>query len=267
MKRPLTVSGGLVLRRGDVLHLRDDRLRLLERIEELGSIARAARAVGISYKTAWEAVEAMNRLSERPLVQRSAGGRRGGGTVLTEEGRATVRTFRVLEREHQRFLQRIGERIGDIERYIAFARRISMRVSARNVYRGTVANVRKGAVNTEATISLPGGETLCSVITNESSEELGLARGQEVCAFFKASAVLLGRDLHAVRTSARNVLCGTVDRVRPGAVNTEVTVTLRGRTALTAIITAESAKGLAFRKGDHACALVKASSVLLGVAD
>lgn len=187
--------------------------------------------------------------------------------MLTEEGRATVRTYRVLEQEHQRFLARIGERIGDLERYLAFARRISMRVSARNVYRGTVTNVREGAVTTEATISLPGGDALCSVITNESSEELGLARGKEVCAFFKASAVLLGRDLHAVRTGARNLLCGTVERVREGAVNTEVTVTLRGGTPLTAIVTAESAKRLAFRAGDHACALVKASSILLGVSD
>lgn len=266
MDSPLKVSGALSLRRENVAFLRDDRVRLLEQIGELGSITRAARAVGISYKTAWDVVDALNNLSEKPLVRRTAGGRGGGGTVLTDEGRATVRTYRIIEREQRNFLKRIEERIGDIERLDSLFRRTAMRVSARNVFRGTVKGIKRGAVSTEVTLSLPGGETLCSVITNESADDLGLGRGKEVHAFFKASAVILGRELHAVKTSARNVLCGEVERVREGPVNAEVRIALAGGIVLAAIVTAESARELAFEKGDHACALVKASSVLIGVA-
>jgi len=50
----------------------------------------------------------------------------------------------------------------------------------------------------------------------------------EAYAFFKASAVILGRDLHNAKVSARNVLCGTVSRVVHGPVNAEVTVDLPG---------------------------------------
>jgi len=60
-------------------------------------------------------------------------------------------------------------------------------------------------------------------------------------------------------------LCGTADRIAHGPVNAEVTVILPGGSVLTAIITEESAKRLLLAKGDHLCALVKASSVILGV--
>ena len=140
-----------------------------------------------------------------------------------------------------------------------------MRVSARNVLTGTVAALRKGAVNTEVTLALKGGESICSVITNESAEALGLAKGKEAYALFKASVVILGRDLHNARVSARNILCGTVARIEPGAVNSEVRVALPGGSILTAIITKESAERLFLAEGGHVCALVKASSVILGV--
>ncbi len=140
-----------------------------------------------------------------------------------------------------------------------------MRVSARNVFQGKVAEVRRGAVNSEVLLRLKGGETVCSVVTNESVEALELAPGKDAYALFKASAVILGRDLHDAKVSARNVLCGTVDRVAEGAVNSEVVVILPGGSVVTAIITKESAKRLGIARGEHVCALVKASSVILGV--
>jgi len=55
-----------------------DHLELLERIDATGSITAAASAMGMSYKAAWEAVEAINNLSEQPLVERKTGGSKGG---------------------------------------------------------------------------------------------------------------------------------------------------------------------------------------------
>ena len=173
--------------------------------------------------------------------------------------------YRHLQEEHQRFVERLAERLGDVGRLHAPFRRTAMRVSARNVFPGTVSGVKEGAVSTEVTVSLEGGDTLCSVITTESARTLGLRAGMEVFALFKASSVILGRELHDARTSARNLLCGSVARVVEGPVNADVTVTLAGGGVLSAVITEESARRLAFRPGDHACALVKASSVIIGV--
>ena len=261
----VSVAATMSLRRADKAFLGGDRIDLLEAIDRFGSITRAAREVGISYKTAWDAVDAMNNAAEKPLVRRAVGGLGGGGTVLTDEGKETVRLYRVLQDEHQEFIKRLEGRLGDVGRLYSLLRRVAMRVSARNVFQGKVAAVRKGAVNTEVTLTLMGSETVCSVITNESARVLDLKVGMEAYAFFKASAVILGKDLHDAKVSARNLWCGTADRITHGPVNAEVTVVLPGGSVLTAIVTEESAKRLFLAKGDHVCALVKASSVILGV--
>ncbi|MCL5884876.1 MAG: TOBE domain-containing protein [Deltaproteobacteria bacterium] len=261
----VSVAATLSLRRAGKAFLGGDRIGLLEAIDRFGSITKAAREVGVCYKTAWDTVDAMNNAAERSLVDRAAGGHGGGGTVLTDEGKETVRLYRVLQDEHQRFIERLEGRLGDVGRFYSLVRRVAMRVSARNVFLGTVTAVRKGAVSTEVTLALKGGETLCSVITNESAAILGLKVGVEAYAIFKASAVILGKDLHGAKVSARNLLCGTADRIVHGPVNAEVTVVLPGGSALTAIITEESAKRLILAKGDPVCALIKASSVILGV--
>lgn len=242
------------------------RIALLEKIGELGSISKAARAVGISYRTAWTAVDGINNLFERPLVSRSAGGRGGGGTALTDEGRDVVRRYRIVEREHGRFLASLSGAAGDRGAFERLLRRLAMRVSARNVFLGQVAKVRRGAVNAEVDLSLRGGDAIVAVVTNASVDDLGLAPGREAYAIVKASSVLLGTDLHASRISARNVLCGTVSRIVEGPVNAEVSVSLAGGNVLTAVVTEESVRRLRLSVGGHACAAVKASSVILGVA-
>ena len=261
----VSVAATLSLRRADKAFLGGDRIGLLEAIDRFGSISGAARGVGVCYKTAWDAVDAMNNAAERPLVERSVGGHGGGGTSLTDEGKDTVRLYRVLQGEHQKFIKRLEGRLGDVGHFYSLLRRVAMRVSARNVFLGKVAELRKGAVSTEVNLTLKGGETLCSVITNESAGVLGLKPGMEAYAFFKASAVILGKDLHNAKVSARNVLCGTVSRIVHGPVNAEVTVDLEGGSVLTAIVTEESAKRLLLANGDPVCALVKASSVILGL--
>jgi molybdate transport system regulatory protein len=264
---PIRLSGTVRFlgRRGSALG--DDRIRLLERIDRLGSISKGAKAVGISYKTAWDVVDEVNNLSPKPLVVRTSGGRGGGGTVLTEEGKEVVRLYRVVEGEHRRFLRGLEGKIGPLPGLHPLLRGVAMRVSARNVYLGTVAWIRKGAVNSEVLLRLKGEDTLCAVVTNASVEGLGLRIDGKAYGIIKASSVILGRDLHAARVSARNVLCGKVERVVDGPVSAEVTLRLPGGNAVTAVITEESGKRLAFSPGDHACALVKASGVILGVAD
>jgi molybdopterin-binding protein len=67
-----------------------------------------------------------------------------------------------------------------------------MKLSARNVLKGKVIQVVKGAVNSEVTLELPGGEKLVSIITNASVESLGLAEGKEAYAVIKASNIMVG---------------------------------------------------------------------------
>ncbi|SDE27721.1 winged helix-turn-helix domain-containing protein [Ruegeria marina] len=70
---------------------------LLERIRESGSIAAAGRAMGMSYKRAWQLVETMNAMFRTPLVVRARGGAQGGGASLTETGAAVLAAYRDYE--------------------------------------------------------------------------------------------------------------------------------------------------------------------------
>ena len=69
-----------------------------------------------------------------------------------------------------------------------------MKISARNILKGKVVNVMRGAVNAEVTIELPGGTRLVSIITNSSVENLNLTEGKDAYAIIKASNVMVGVD-------------------------------------------------------------------------
>lgn len=79
------------------------RVMLLERIKQHGSITLAARSMKMSYRHAWELVDAMNRESKVPLVETSAGGKGGGGTKVTTEGEKVIRVFRNLQNKFDSF--------------------------------------------------------------------------------------------------------------------------------------------------------------------
>jgi molybdopterin-binding protein len=68
-----------------------------------------------------------------------------------------------------------------------------------------------------------------------------------------------------MKISARNTLKGRVKQVDPGAVNTEVTIELPGGMEIVSIITKKSAANLALAKGKEVYAVIKASSVMIGV--
>ena len=81
------------------------RLELLEHIAELGSIAKAAQAMGMSYKRAWDLVSSMNAQAAAPLVSTQTGGSKGGGAVVTEAGREAIVVFKAVQARFQEFMQ------------------------------------------------------------------------------------------------------------------------------------------------------------------
>jgi molybdopterin-binding protein len=70
----------------------------------------------------------------------------------------------------------------------------AMRISARNILKGKVVKVVRGAVNAEVTLELPGGIQVVSIITNGSVDSLGLKEGKEAYAVVKASSVMIAVD-------------------------------------------------------------------------
>ncbi|MGH8033402.1 MAG: TOBE domain-containing protein [Luteimonas sp.] len=240
---------------------------LLAALTDTASITAAAKAVGLSYKAAWDAIEAMNNLSDAPLVERSVGGKGGGSTRLTARGIQLVTTWQAAEADNARFVQRINARIATAGPDLALLGKLAMLTSARNQFAGTVLGIVSGAVNDEVELQLSGGDRIVATLTRHSVEHLGLAVGAEAVALVKASSVIVASgDTGAMRLSARNQLVGTLSHVLPGAVNTEVTIALAGSNSVVAIITNVSAQAMALAEGGAATAVFKASSVMLAVA-
>lgn len=79
------------------LALGPGKIALLEAIRETGSISAAGRKLGMSYRRAWLLVDAMNRAFLVPVIETSAGGREGGGTLLTVTGEEVIRRYRKIE--------------------------------------------------------------------------------------------------------------------------------------------------------------------------
>jgi molybdate transport system regulatory protein len=259
------VSGSVNLQRNEREFLGAEQIRLLRLIDEQGSITRAAQSAGISYKTAWDTVNLINNLADELLVERSAGGKGGGGTRLTRAGRRMIEQFTVLEDEHARFLENLSQRLVNGDRLYTLLRRITMKVSARNVFSGIIENITTGAVNAEVGLALTGGSRLTAIVTNGAVVNLGLKPGMSAYAIVKASSVIVGTDLHDAKVSARNIFCGTIAKLLHGPVSAEVDIEIGGGNVISAIITNESATRLELQEGGHACALFKASSVIIGV--
>ena len=219
----------------------------------------------MSYKGAWDAVNSMNNLATSPLTINVTGGRTGGGTFLTEEGRRLIRMFRMIESEHGKSLSNLGKNVDDLDRVFTLMQRISMRLSAKNVFYGIVREIRVENLLAEIRLELQSGKSIYSLITTESVETLGLVPGEGVYAVVKASSVMISSDVGAMRLSARNLLAGRVVSIRTDAVMGEVILDIGGGHTVAATVTAGGVQNLDINEGDEACAIIDASNVIIGV--
>lgn len=210
----------------------EPRIRLLEAIGVHGSLSRAAKDVPLSYKAAWDALDAMNNLSEAPLVVRTTGGRHGGGTQLTDHGREIIALYRAMESSQQDILNQLAvtpagssQAADQPDSLRTLIRRMSVRTSARNQFVGTVAALEDAGGMVDVRLALAGGDAIVASITPASVENMGLAVGSEAYALVKAPWVLVSPRPQR-RSAARNVLAGTItDMQPPGAASTQVSLT------------------------------------------
>jgi molybdate transport system regulatory protein len=107
MARPrLSVKSKVWLEADGRMIFSDGRLQLLEAVEELGSLRRAATGLGMSYRAAWGLLKVTEHALRMPLLRVRIGGCAGGGAALTPEARDLVRRFRRLKQQVNRAADR-----------------------------------------------------------------------------------------------------------------------------------------------------------------
>jgi molybdate transport system regulatory protein len=268
---PRRLTGRLEVETERGAFLGDTRIRLLEAIDQHGSISKGARFVPISYKAAWDAVDAMNNLADQPLVRRTSGGRGGGGTQLTDYGRRIVGFYRALEAEYQIALERLAASVdhgeaNSLAEFRRLLRRMSVKTSARNQFVGTIIGLKADEVDYEVILKLDDDNELAAVITRESAENLGLKIDMEIQALVKAPSVrLLAADEEDVTLPVHNCLSGVIQHIHRGKINTEVVLALSGDKTVCTVIPNARVDRLALAEGQLAHAVFEASSVILCV--
>lgn len=257
-----SLSGSLWLNKDTHNYLSSKRIALLEQIEQTGSLTKAAKLAGMSYKSAWGALMSMNALADQPLTNAATGGRDGGGTQLTEAGSRAVQLYRTIEAEHARVLEKLADKYADYDQLVVLLQKLAMRTSARNTLCGEVVEIDMRGLLTCLKIQLPSGLVVQSVITSDSAFSLALQKGQQVFALIKAPSIVLAPE---PLTGYDNILAGTIVKMTQDDKMIELEIKLTGGEQLSAVVEKSSLVDCDISIGAQMVAHIAASQVLIGV--
>jgi molybdate transport system regulatory protein len=248
-------SASLTLKRGALARVGLERIALLEAVARLGSISAAAKAIGLSYRGAWDGVQALNNLFDAPLVNAAPGGKSGGTAGVTPRGQAVIRAFRAAEREIGAVFARLE---ADLARDTDWFWSLGLRTSARNALRGVVTTIEGDGVTATVTLSLAEDLSLRAAITRRSVKDLGLAPGRAAVALIKSSFVRIDEG------DGDNRLPGQIVDREAGETSAEATIALSAGKTLTATLKPGDT-GWTLPVGAKVEARIAASDVILAV--
>lgn len=236
------------------------RIELLKQVKITGSISQGARLAGISYKSAWDAINEMNQLADQTLVERSTGGKGGGGAILTRYGERLIQLFDLLAQIQQKAFDVLKDDALPLDSLLAAISRFSLQTSARNQLFGTVIKRDHEEVQQHIDILLADGKThIRAALTQQSANRLSLQPGKEVLALIKAPWV----DLVYQASNGDNALAGKVQSIQHGADNSEVLVALDAGEILCATLPSAKVDKMALIEGKAVFAQFDADRVIV----
>ena len=239
---------------------------LLAAIKQSGSINKAAKEAGMSYKGAWEMIDRAAQLSPRELIATSKGGHEGGGTKLTETGDALLQAYIRTRQKHQAFLDLMSKELREEEPLLQqWFKGMFIRLSARNQWLGRVLNVRSDKVDAEVLIELKGAQRISAKLTRRSIEELRIQSGREVLVMIKVPSVMIIPSVDENHPAGVNHLVGSIVDIKADSDASEVSLKLAGD--ITVVGTTETAMlhESMLSIGKRAVAIFDGGSVVLAV--
>lgn len=163
------------------------RIRLLQEIQQCGSINQAAKNIKVSYKSAWDHLSAMNRISPKPLLERNVGGKNGGGTELTPYAKRLLQLYDLLKKTQEKAFQILQDENVPLDSLLHATSQFSLQSSARNQFFGRIAHLDLQQSHCFVDIQIEGLPNLFRVsITEQSAVRLQLELGKEVMLMIKA---------------------------------------------------------------------------------
>ncbi|WP_457623205.1 TOBE domain-containing protein [Persephonella sp.] len=248
----------------DKRYIGKGRIELLELIDKYGSISKAAKELKMSYKTAWDNLDAINNMSPQPVIISKSGGSGGGKTYLTDYGKTLIRQYRKVEEFINKLSDKINEFLEEdkIEDFVDMYKRLNMCISARNQLLSTIQYIKSDNVTAEIISTLQDGQTIRSLITYEAVKRLNLKQNDQVFMIIKATDVMISLPEN-LSISTENRIFGKIERIINGKVNCEVKIK-SGNNIITSVVTKGSMEKFGLKKGDNVVALIKPSDILVG---
>ncbi|MCW4015817.1 MAG: TOBE domain-containing protein [Candidatus Bathyarchaeota archaeon] len=157
---------------------------ILETINDVESISKAAKKAKMSYRYVWNYLAKMEKRLGEPVVKTFKGGSKGGGgATLTDFGKKLLNEYRRAECY-------MSEVMGDQTCW----EDIGLKISARNRLKGTVQSVEKGIITAKVKIKIDAPAVITAIISKEAVEELGVKTGDSIEAVIKATEVMVAKD-------------------------------------------------------------------------
>jgi len=155
---------------------------LLRRVSETGSLTEGAKLAGMSYRSAWDRLKAIEAGLGIKMVETKVGGATGGGARLTPEGMGLLQDFR-------RVRKYLFNALEDKD-YMAH---VGYKLSARNKFRARVTKVDKGPITASVKLTMELPATITAIISKEAVDDLDLKTGDEVDAIVKSTEVIIAK--------------------------------------------------------------------------
>ncbi len=255
MKDLFDIDGNIWIKKDNKAFLGKGRVELLKNIQIYGSISKAAKQMKMSYKAAWDSVDIMNKLSQKPLVTKVTGGKGGGGTVITSYARELIQAYNEISTLHNNYFNTLqnsfNEQINDsFDEEPIFSRlcgNISMMKNIDNTY--------------EISIKLKSGQTLISIEDKKLVCQKNLKVKDEINFLIETNNIVLTKK--SQNSSARNRLIGKVVTINDDKINSNITINCGQNDIIHSKITSSSCKKLELKENDEVYASFKAYNIII----
>ena len=226
------------------------RIELLRSISREGSISAGAKAMGKSYKWAWDSIEQMNQHATTVLVSKSSGGKGGGGATVTPFAQELIAYYDDLERIHQSKIERYEERFNHAFQRGTFSSDIASTLHAR------VESVEHHDEICELTLGY--GSTHLKAKCKKS---LGIQEGREISFMVESNQIIIAKE--AVTISAQNLLVGKIVEIVEEAKNVYLDLELESKEHLRVLITTNALEQFNLQVGENCFAYFKTYNITI----
>lgn len=255
MRNMFNIDGNIWIKKDNHNFIGHGRVELLKNIQIYGSISKAAKSMKMSYKAAWDSVDIMNKLSNKPLVTKLTGGKGGGGTIITSHAKELITAYEEISKLHKSYFEILEN---------SFNKQIddnSMQEPSFSRLSGTISMMKNINNNYEISIKLKNGQSLVSIENEEFVLKRDLRVDKKINFLIETDNIVLTKALET--SSARNKILGKIISISDDKINSIIGIDCQEDDIIYSKITTSSCKNLNLKKDDKVYASFKAYNIII----